>query len=114
MEIIIRGKHEYSYLYKRIEKKFWIVKHFPIFAIPNEKCRVGQGVKTPPFHGGITGSNPVRGTKKRTSEKRSFFILPIYFPHLNFSLAAISCHVAYSQQHLVLLFQHCFFPGKMQ
>ena len=25
-------------------------------------CRVGQGVKTPPFHGGITGSNPVRGT----------------------------------------------------
>ena len=21
---------------------------------------VGQGVKTPPFHGGITGSNPVR------------------------------------------------------
>ena len=28
----------------------------------NRKCRVGQGVKTPPFHGGITGSNPVRGT----------------------------------------------------
>lgn len=27
--------------------------------------RVGQGVKTPPFHGGITGSNPVRGTKSR-------------------------------------------------
>ncbi len=26
--------------------------------------RVGQGVKTPPFHGGITGSNPVRGTNK--------------------------------------------------
>lgn len=25
-------------------------------------CRVGQGVKTPPFHGGITGSSPVRGT----------------------------------------------------
>ena len=30
---------------------------------PKNKCRVGQGVKTPPFHGGITGSNPVRGTK---------------------------------------------------
>ena len=28
----------------------------------NKSCRVGQGVKTPPFHGGITGSNPVRGT----------------------------------------------------
>ena len=24
---------------------------------------VGQAVKTPPFHGGITGSNPVRVTK---------------------------------------------------
>jgi hypothetical protein len=33
----------------------------PIFA-PLKICRVGQGVKTPPFHGGITGSNPVRGT----------------------------------------------------
>jgi hypothetical protein len=31
---------------------------------PKNKRRVGQGVKTPPFHGGITGSNPVRGTKK--------------------------------------------------
>lgn len=26
---------------------------------------VGQGVKTPPSHGGITGSIPVRATKKR-------------------------------------------------
>jgi hypothetical protein len=34
-----------------------------IFAVLYRKCRVGQGVKTPPFHGGITGSNPVRGTK---------------------------------------------------
>ena len=33
-----------------------------IFASLLKKCRVGQGVKTPPFHGGITGSNPVRGT----------------------------------------------------
>ncbi len=33
-----------------------------IFAVLLKKCRVGQGVKTPPFHGGITGSNPVRGT----------------------------------------------------
>ncbi len=28
----------------------------------SKKWRVGQGVKTPPFHGGITGSNPVRAT----------------------------------------------------
>ncbi|SOB46798.1 hypothetical protein LPICM17_10021 [Lactococcus piscium] len=26
----------------------------------NKPWSVGQGVKTPPFHGGITGSNPVR------------------------------------------------------
>ena len=25
-----------------------------------QKWSVGQGVKTPPFHGGNTGSNPVR------------------------------------------------------
>lgn len=35
----------------------------PIFAVQKLKWRVGQGVKTPPFHGGITGSNPVRATK---------------------------------------------------
>ena len=35
-----------------------------IFAVLLKICRVGQGVKTPPFHGGITGSNPVRGTNK--------------------------------------------------
>ena len=26
----------------------------------DKKWSVGQGVKTPPFHGGNTGSNPVR------------------------------------------------------
>jgi hypothetical protein len=36
--------------------------HHAIFAVLFKECRVGQGVKTPPFHGGITGSNPVRGT----------------------------------------------------
>ena len=34
------------------------------FAIPNEERRVGQSAKTPPFHGGMTGSTPVRGTLK--------------------------------------------------
>ncbi|SCA92991.1 hypothetical protein LPICM17_670031 [Lactococcus piscium] len=29
---------------------------------------VGQGVKTPPFHGGITGSNPVRTISKSMSD----------------------------------------------
>ena len=27
-------------------------------------CSVGQAVKTPPFHGGNTGSNPVPSTNK--------------------------------------------------
>ena len=30
-----------------------------------EPWRVGQVVKTPPFHGGFTGSNPVRVTTKK-------------------------------------------------
>jgi hypothetical protein len=29
--------------------------------------------KTPPFHGGMTGSTPVRGTKKRATVKLLFF-----------------------------------------
>jgi hypothetical protein len=37
--------------------------------------RVGQGVKTPPFHGGITGSNPVRGTMKAIFEVAFLIIL---------------------------------------
>ncbi|TDF76046.1 hypothetical protein E1B23_09540, partial [Streptococcus agalactiae] len=39
-----------------------------------------QGVKTPPFHGGNTGSNPVRTIlKKVESDLSTFFILSIYF-----------------------------------
>ena len=34
------------------------------FALPIKKRSVGQGVKTPPFHGGITGSIPVRSTRR--------------------------------------------------
>ena len=45
------------------EKVLDITKQLPIFALPNRIRRVGQGVKTPPFHGGITGSIPVRATK---------------------------------------------------
>ena len=42
--------------------------------------RVGQGVKTPPFHGGITGSNPVRGTKVPPKRWDFFFYHP--FVHI--------------------------------
>ena len=33
-----------------------------IFALPNHERRVRLRARTPPFHGGNTGSNPVRGT----------------------------------------------------
>lgn len=37
---------------------------FPIFALP-KTSRVRLRARTPPFHGGDTGSNPVRGTSFR-------------------------------------------------
>ncbi len=37
-----------------------------LYLQPNQNWSVGQGVKTPPFHGGITGSIPVRSTTKLT------------------------------------------------
>jgi hypothetical protein len=44
-------------------------------SLPSEKQerRVGQPVKTPPFHGGITGSIPVHGTKKSLQKCRDFY-----------------------------------------
>ena len=48
-----------------------------IFALPIYNWSVGQGVKTPPFHGGITGSNPVRSTNKSRSSS-GFVISAIY------------------------------------
>ena len=57
---------------------------FPIFALP-KTSRVRLRARTPPFHGGDTGSNPVRGTKvfnlgkiEKASRYRSggFFVPP--------------------------------------
>ena len=47
-----------------------------------EKWSVGQGVKTPPFHGGITGSIPVRSTNFKPLAVeyqwlKAFFITPV-------------------------------------
>jgi hypothetical protein len=39
------------------------------------KGRVGQSVKTPPFHGGMRGSTPLRGTQAPISRSGLF-----YFP----------------------------------
>ena len=36
--------------------------------------------KTPPFHGGMTGSTPVRGTKKRATIQLLFFIAYFHPP----------------------------------
>ncbi len=49
----------------------------PIFAVQKIRCRVGQEVKTPPFHGGITGSSPVRGTLINLSTDRFFRLNPL-------------------------------------
>jgi hypothetical protein len=46
----------------------------PIFALP-KTSRVRLRVRTPPFHGGDTGSNPVRGTSVTpTPSAWDFFI----------------------------------------
>ncbi len=50
-----------------------------LYLQPNQKRSVGQGVKTPPFHGGITGSIPVRSTLKVADFQRLFFIY--YYSH---------------------------------
>lgn len=42
-------------------------------------CRVGQSAKTPLFHGGMTGSTPVRGTRFQVFFS-SHFLLPATFP----------------------------------
>jgi hypothetical protein len=34
-----------------------------LLSLPSQKRRVRLRARTPPFHGGDTGSNPVRGTK---------------------------------------------------
>lgn len=61
-----------------MEKIFAKTGHNPIFAV-RKRCRVGQGVKTPPFHGGITGSIPVRGTKKESLSIDRLSFLPTVF-----------------------------------
>ncbi len=43
----------------------------------NTECRVGQSVKTPPFHGGMTSSTLVRGTKKAPKEWSFFYFIMI-------------------------------------
>jgi hypothetical protein len=53
---------------KEIEDFFGELTQLPIFALP-KTSRVRLRARTPPFHGGDTGSNPVRGTKVSTLAK---------------------------------------------
>ena len=54
----------------------------------NGKWSVGQGVKTPPFHGGITGSIPVRSTPKK----------PLTIDNQQLKAFLIDCPPAYLKQ----------------
>ena len=40
---------------------------------------LGQAVKTPPFHGGITGSNPVGVINKRKKERSNWIVLFFFY-----------------------------------
>ena len=43
-----------------------------------KKSRVRLRARTPPFHGGDTGSNPVRGTTSTTLHVQGFFMVSVY------------------------------------
>jgi hypothetical protein len=53
---------------REIDIFFGKIKAILIFALP-KTSRVRLRARTPPFHGGDTGSNPVRGTKVSTLAK---------------------------------------------
>jgi hypothetical protein len=54
-------------IFESIPVFFGRIKGIPIFALP-KTSRVRLRARTPPFHGGDTGSNPVRGTTKSRSK----------------------------------------------
>jgi hypothetical protein len=56
---------------KENEIFFGGIVRLPIFALP-KTSRVRLRARTPPFHGGDTGSNPVRGTGKKLRNSELF------------------------------------------
>lgn len=69
---------------------FGRIKEDAIFALPNRtngagktKSRVRLSARTSPFHGGKTGSIPVRGTKRKSASGPIFLL---YSPHHRFLL----------------------------
>ena len=72
----------------------------------NGKCRVGQEVKTPPFHGGITGSSPVRGTKKPFSNERLFLFCIMITVYVLLSLKDNATYVGMALDAVKRLKEH--------
>ena len=70
---------------------------FPIFALP-KTSRVRLRARTPPFHGGDTGSNPVRGT--RWDFSKSNRKVPFLFP----PEPALVLHILFSRRKNICLF----------
>ena len=73
-QIIINKQHcktikcKYSNTFqkrKKIKANIFLARSCqpPIFALPKRTRSVGKSVNTPPFHGGMTGSTPVRSTR---------------------------------------------------
>ena len=50
-----------------------------IFAVPKNEWPVRLRARTPPFHGGDTGSNPVRATKKALNYFKAFLFIGTIF-----------------------------------
>lgn len=61
-----------------------VLGSYPIGRWFKSYCRyhiwpVGQEVKTPPFHGGIMGSIPVRVTIQRSRKQRKYVVSEFFF-----------------------------------
>lgn len=61
---------------------------------PKNERRVRLRARTPPFHGGDTGSNPVRGTKS-TLHKQGFLlaVVTLLLTYLFFFLCSLFCQI---------------------
>lgn len=73
-----------SVLYGGIAQLARATGSYPVGRKFKSYCRyhirpVGQGVKTPPFHGGIMGSIPVRVTSSLARKQRRYVVCEFYF-----------------------------------
>ena len=67
----IKGKGRFfKNIWGESEIFFGEIARLPIFALP-KTSRVRLRARTPPFHGGDTGSNPVRGTRRNSKNQKA-------------------------------------------